>query len=73
MYNDGFLTLSSPDHLKRLTSAIDVDTMTLSESCKAYITARFNKIPEREKIVSLMLDKVYSHQSVQYINGRYFV
>ena len=65
LYNDSFLTLPSPSHLNRLISAIDVDTLSLSDSCVAYITARFKKMKERERLVSVLLDEVYSHQTVQ--------
>ena len=36
MYSDGFLTLPSPHHVRRLCSAFDIDTMSLSDSTKAY-------------------------------------
>ena len=44
LYNGGFLTLPAPGHLRRLCTAIDVDSMTLNDSATAYITARFKKI-----------------------------
>ena len=72
LHRDSFLTLPCPGHLKRLSSAINVDTMTLSESCVAYITARYKKISELERLVSVLVDEVYSHQSVQYVNGQFF-
>ena len=48
LYNDGFLTLPSPSHLRRLCSAIDIDSMSLTDSAIAYIIARFKKLPERQ-------------------------
>ena len=35
--------LASPGHLRRISSAIDVDSMTLNQSTVAYLTARFKK------------------------------
>ena len=72
LYNDGFLTRPSPGHLRRLCSSIDVDSMTLNESAIAYITARFKRLPEKDRLVSVLLDEVYSHQAVQYDNGKFF-
>ena len=72
LYSDGFLTLPSPGHLRRLCSAIDVDAMTLNESAVAYITAWYKKIPEKDCIVLVLMDEVYSHQAVQYVNGKFF-
>ena len=61
IHKDGILTIPCPGHLRRLASAIDVDTLTLSKSCIAYISAGFKKISERERLVSVLLDEVYSH------------
>ena len=72
LYNDGFLTLLAPGHSRRLCTAIDVDSMTLNDSATAYITARFKKIPEKDRLVSVFMDEVYSHQAVQYNNGKFF-
>ena len=72
LYNDGFLTLPAPGHLRRLCTAIDVDSMTLNDSATAYITARVKKIPEKDRLVSVFMDEVYSHQAVQYNNGKFF-
>ena len=72
LYNDGFLTLPSPGQLRRLCSSIDVHSMTLNESAIAYITARFKRLPEKDRLVSALLDEVYSHQAVQYDNGKFF-
>ena len=46
--------------------------MTLNDSATAYITARFKKIPEKDRLVSVFMDEVYSHQAVQYNNGKFF-
>ena len=70
MQTDGFLTLPYPDHLRRLCSAINMDTLSLNDSTIAYLTARYSKLQELEKLVSVLMDEVYSHQSVQYVNGK---
>ena len=66
LYIDGILTLPFPGHLRRLCLAIDVDAMTLTES------ARYKKIPEKDRVVSVLMDEVYSHQAVQYVNGKFW-
>ena len=71
LYNDWFLTLPAPGHLRRLCTAIDVDSMTLHDPATAYITARFKKIPEKDRLVSVFMDEVDSHQAVQN-NGKFF-
>ena len=72
LYEDGFLTLPSPGHLRRKSSAIDVDSMTLNESAVAYLTARFKKLPEKDHLVSALLDEVYSNQTCQYVSGKFY-
>ena len=51
MQSDGFLTLPSPGHLRRLCSAINMDTLSLKYSTIAYLTARYSKLEELEKSV----------------------
>ena len=63
MYSDGFLTLPSPHHLRRLCSAF---------ATKAYLQARYQKLNEKEKIVSVLMDEVYGPRSVQYANGQFY-
>ena len=72
LYEDDVLTLPSPSHLRRISSAIDIDTMTLNESNIAYLTARFKKLSEKDRLVSVLLDEVYSNQCVQYVVGKFF-
>ena len=71
MYEDDFLTLPSPDHLRRLSSAINVDTLTLSESTAAYRKARLNKLDDRERLIAILMDEVYSQQKGKYVNGNF--
>ena len=72
IYQDNFLTLPSPDYVRRLSSSIDVNCMSLTPSTIAYLKARFSKIKDKDKVVSLLMDEVYSHQDVQYVNGNFF-
>ena len=72
MYKDAFLTLPSPDYLRRLCSAVDLDTLTISESTIAYLKARFQKLPERERLISVLMDEVYSQLCVQFVSGNVF-
>ena len=64
IYADDFLTLPSPGHL--------LDTLTLSESTAVYIKARFNKLDDRERLIAILMDEVYSQQKGQYANGNFY-
>ena len=46
--------------------------MSLSDSTKAYLQARYQKFNEKEKIVSVLMDEVYCQRSVQYANGQFY-
>ena len=72
MHRDGFLTLPSLDHLRRLCSAINMATLSLNDSTIAYLTARYVKLQDLEKLMSVLMDEVYSYQSVQYVNGKFY-
>ena len=39
---------------------------------RAQQTARYNKLNENDKLVSVLMDEVYTHQDIQYINGNFF-
>ena len=56
--SDGFVTFPSVVHMKRLTSAIDIN----SPSSIAYLTVRFRKLDEKDNLVSILMDEVYSHK-----------
>ena len=70
--HDGFLTLPSTLHLRRLSSSSDINSLELGASTVAYLTARFKKLCEKDKLVSVLMDEVYSHQDVQYVNGQFY-
>ena len=69
---DNVITLPSSHHLRRLCSSIDINCMELTQSTIAYLTARYNKLNEKDKLVSVLMDEVYTHQDLQYINGNFF-
>ena len=45
--------------------------MELTQSTIAYLTARYNKLNEKDKLVPVLTDEVYTHQDLQYINGNF--
>ena len=65
LYNDVFLTVPTANYLKRLSSAIDMDLLELSDSSLAYLKARYDKLGEKDRLVSILMDEVYSHQTVE--------
>ena len=71
--HDGFLTLLSTLHLRHLFSSIDINSLELAAPTVAYLTSRFEKLCEKDKFVSVLMDEVYSHQDVEYVNGQFMV
>ncbi len=59
------LTLPGQTTLNKLTRHVGVPT----EGADAYLRLRFQKLPEREKVVNLLLDEVYVQKHVEYANG----
>ena len=45
--------------------------MELTQSTIAYLTARYNKLNEKDKLVPVLTDEVYTHKDLQYINGNF--
>ena len=62
---EGVLTLPSPRYIKKLTSALSMDT-GLSEQTLKYLAARVAKLNEHEKIGSLIMDEVYVAQQCEF-------
>ena len=56
--DEGLLTIPSIRYIKKLTSAISVET-GLTEQTIKYLKARFLRLDDREKIVSLIFDEIY--------------
>ena len=71
MYRDAWIILPTADYLHRLTSAINVD-LDISPSTISYLTARFSRLAKKDKVVSLLMDEVYSRKMVQYTNGKFY-
>ena len=68
---EGLLSLPSARRLKVLTEALTVD-LGMSNSAKLYLKARVQKLNDMEKIVSLLIDEVYTNQRVEYSQGKFF-
>ena len=49
-----------------------MNCMELTKSSIAYLTARYNKLDRKGKLVSILMDEVYSHQDVKYMNGKFY-
>ena len=71
MYRDAWIILPTADYLRRLTSAINVD-LDISPSTISYLTARFSILAKKDKVVSLLMDEVYSRKMVQYTNAKFY-
>ena len=71
--SDGCLTLPSVRHIHRLTSAISVDT-GLTESTIRYLNAHISKLEEREKVVSIVMDEIYTSKRAEYsrTSGKFY-
>ena len=68
--SDSVMTIPSPDHLKRLSSAFN-DDMSFSNSMIAYLKARFSVLNDRDKNVIVLMDEVKTNQAVEYVGGNF--
>ena len=71
MLADNVLTLPSPRHLRRLTSALKAD-LDLADSSIKYLTVRKEKLAEKDLKVAVLLDEVHCRMKVQYSNGKFY-
>ena len=71
--DSGLLTIPALRYIKKLTSAISVET-GLTEQTIKYLEARFRKLTEREKIGCLMFDEIYTDKRCEIArsNGQIF-
>eukprot|EP00096_Caligus_rogercresseyi_P012155 TRINITY_DN500_c0_g2_i14.p1 TRINITY_DN500_c0_g2~~TRINITY_DN500_c0_g2_i14.p1 ORF type:complete len:195 (-),score=12.92 TRINITY_DN500_c0_g2_i14:280-864(-) len=72
---DGFLTLPSSSHLRRLSEQCVLGGerfVSVKEPKPKYLKARARKLDEREKIVALLVDEVATAKRVEYSNGAFF-
>jgi hypothetical protein len=63
--------LSSFRYLRQLSASLAVGT-GLPDSTLSYLQKRVEKLSPRERLVSLIIDEVYSSRQVEYMNGRFF-
>ena len=49
-----------------------MDLLELSDSSLAYLKARYDKLGEKDRLVSILMDEVNSHQTVEYVNGKFY-
>ena len=69
--NEDVLTLPSQRHLRRLTSALDVN-LEITDSTIAYLRARRQKLSTKDLKVTVIMDEVFCQKNVQYSNGKFF-
>ena len=67
--SDEVLCLPSRKRIHDLTHAFSVET-GLSSSTRAYLQARAARLTDREKIVMLQEDEIYSAKRVEFANGK---
>ena len=58
-------------HVRRLSSAITPD-LGLSASTVSYITGRYSKLEDKDKLVGMLMDEVHTKKNVSYTNGQFF-
>lgn len=63
-----FFVLPSVAHLRRLSAGMNVEPAQLD---LGYMKVRTTNLSEREKIVTLMIDEVYTAQRVEYSSGSF--
>lgn len=71
IYNSGMLCLPHSRTLRRLTSALQVNS-GINSSTMAYLEMRVKSLPARERLVNVAMDEVYTAQSVEMAGGRVY-
>ena len=71
LIRDESLCLPSIRHLRRFTSGLSV-TAGISEATKEYLRERIKKLNERERMVNILFDEVYSARRCEYSNGKFY-
>ena len=56
---------------RQLTTAID-SALKLGETATNYLKARNSKLVPKDRIVSLIIDEVYTQKKVEYANGKFY-
>ena len=70
IFEEGILTLPTERYIRHLISAISVD-MKLGVSTKAYLTARKSKLADKDLLITIIIDEIYTSKQVQYNNGKF--
>ena len=72
----GILTIPAPKYLDHLMSAFKVEGGTVEgdvpQTTKQYLKTRFMSLNEKEKIVNMILDEVYTTHRVEYSGGKFY-
>ena len=71
LVKDGVILLPSERNLRRLTSAITAE-LGISEPTIMYLTYRFSKLADKDKIVSMLLDEAHTEKRIDYHNGKFY-
>ena len=69
--DENVLVIPAVETVKRLTSALAVDC-GVSSGTVAYLSSRFSKLEERDKLVSIAMDEVYTQKRVELAAGKVY-
>jgi hypothetical protein len=71
LLRDGLLILPSISHLKKLMSAMSLET-GLTNSTLAYLEARIKSLLPRERKIAIIMDEVYSAKRAEFSGGTFY-
>ena len=63
--------LPSIRRLQQLTSSMD-NELRLGETAINYLKARLTKLGQQDRLVSLIIDEVYTQKRMEYVGGRFY-
>ncbi|XP_035233930.1 uncharacterized protein LOC118205753 [Stegodyphus dumicola] len=66
LYDSGLLSMPSNDHLGKITSILNLDNSLQNENTKKYMSEKFNKLNDENRIVNLLIDEIYVKKSIAY-------
>lgn len=66
---ESLLILPSVPTIKRLSSALNVESGSISSGTITYLKARFQRLEDREKIVAIAMDEVFCAKRLEYSGG----
>ncbi|QQP41473.1 Putative LOC101234561, partial [Caligus rogercresseyi] len=70
LLSSSLLTIPSPRYLRSISRAVTIET-GLPYSTIRYLKARIINLKKRERIVTLIIDEIYSAQRVEFIGGKF--